>query len=156
MHRIFQTFVDRLAESADAETLRACMADAAAAFDLNCFAYLSMPRQPNAKPLHITNYPPSWTAHYLKNHYERLDPVVTEALSSTEPFGWGLEVGQMRLSKSQQQLFDEAAGFAIRSGFTIPIHDGRGAIAAVTFAADELRTKAFRDDASKSIHAFYN
>src|SRR3546814_4577498 len=47
------------------------------------------------------------------------------------------------LSRQQKQLLDEAAAFGIRCGFTIPIHDNRGVIAAVTFAADERRP-AFR------------
>ncbi len=143
MHRIFQTFIDRLSESTDVTELRAGMADAAAALDLNCFAYLSMPNQSNTEPRHITTYPPSWTAHYLRNHYERLDPVIAEVLGSPEPFDWGLEVRQRKLSKAQQQLFDEAASFGIRCGFTVPIHDGRGPIAAVTFAADEQHAAAF-------------
>jgi LuxR family transcriptional regulator, activator of conjugal transfer of Ti plasmids len=36
-------------------------------------------------------------------------------------------------------VLDEAAQFGIRRGFTVPIHDPRGPIAAVTFAADERR-----------------
>ncbi len=93
MHRIFQTFIDRLAESTDVGTLRAGTADAAAALDLNCFAYLSVSSQPHSEPQHITTYPPSWTAHYLRSHYERFDPVIVEALGSPEPFEWGLEGG---------------------------------------------------------------
>lgn len=144
MHRIFQTFIDSLAESADVGTRRTGMTEAALALDLSCFAYLSVPGQPNMEPQHITTYPPNWTAHYLQNHYERLDPVIAEALSSPEPFDWALDVRPGRLSRSQQQLFDEAADFGIRCGFTIPIHDGRGPIAAVTFTADEARSAAFR------------
>ena len=144
MHRIFQNFIDHLAESSDVETLRSGMADTAAALDLNCFAYLLVPSKPNGKPQHITTYPPNWTAHYLQNHYERLDPVIAEALSNTEPFNWGLDAGSIRLSRSQQQLFDEAASFGLRCGFTVPIHDGRGPVAAVTFAADEPRSAAFQ------------
>jgi hypothetical protein len=47
VHRIFQTFIDRLAESADAERLREGMAETAAALDLSCFAYLAVPDQSN-------------------------------------------------------------------------------------------------------------
>jgi LuxR family transcriptional activator of conjugal transfer of Ti plasmids len=144
VHRIFQTFVDHLSESVDVASLRTSMADVAAALDLNCFAYLSVPHHSNAEPRHITTYPPSWTAHYLRNHYERLDPIITQALGSPEPFEWGMDMGPSRLSRSQQQLFDEAAEFGIRCGFSVPIHDGRGPIAAVTFAADQERTAAFR------------
>jgi LuxR family transcriptional regulator, activator of conjugal transfer of Ti plasmids len=34
-------------------------------------------------------------------------------------------------------LFEEAATFGIRQGFTIPVHDNQGPIATVTFAAAE-------------------
>jgi LuxR family transcriptional regulator, activator of conjugal transfer of Ti plasmids len=136
MHRVFQTFIDRLAESADGAALRAAMTDAAAALDLPRFAYLSVPSRPNAEPGLISTYPSAWTTHYLQNRYERVDPVVTQARRRPEPFEWGPEVGPLRLSRPQRQLFNEAAEFGIRFGFTIPIHDVCGPIAAVTFATD--------------------
>ncbi|MET4520076.1 hypothetical protein ABIB81_009435 [Bradyrhizobium sp. I1.7.5] len=37
-------------------------------------------------------------------------------------------------------MFEEAAQFGIRCGFIFPIHDDRGAIAALSFATDEHRT----------------
>jgi LuxR family transcriptional regulator, activator of conjugal transfer of Ti plasmids len=143
MHRIFQTFIDRLAASADEAGFRESMSTVAAALDLKCFAYLSLPLQSGHPPLLISTYPPQWTALYLQRHYERLDPVIMRALDYPEPFEWGPGVSSARMSKRQQALFAEAAQFGIRYGFTIPIHDGRGAIAAVTFAADE-RNPAFQ------------
>lgn len=139
MHSLFQTFIDRLAESPDAAALRTAMTDAAAALDLHCFAYLSVSRGPEVESRLISTYPSAWTTYYLQKRYERIDPVITQASSSAEPFEWGPEVRLLRLSKPQRQLFDEAAEFGIRCGFTIPIHDGRGPIAAVTFAADARR-----------------
>src|SRR3546814_5335638 len=136
MHRVFQAFIDRLAESVDAVALRDAMTHAAASFDLNCFAYLAMPHRAEIGPQIISTYPSDWTGHYLESRYERLDPVILQASRATEPFEWGLEVGPGALTKRQQRFFDEAATFDIRCGFTIPIHDGRGPIAAVTFAAD--------------------
>jgi LuxR family transcriptional activator of conjugal transfer of Ti plasmids len=144
MHRIFQRFIDRLAESSDVATLRAGMAEIAIALELQCFAYLALPRRPGGTPQQITTYPPAWAEHYLRNHYERLDPVVVQVLGSTEPFEWGLELGPAVMSKAQHQLLDEAAEFGIRCGFTVPIHDGHGAIAAVTFAANDHHTAQFR------------
>jgi DNA-binding CsgD family transcriptional regulator len=41
----------------------------------------------------------------------------------------------------ENTFFDEAGTFGIRCGFTIPIHDGRGPVAAVTFASDARHTK---------------
>ena len=139
MHRVFQAFIDGLAASGDTERLRTVLADAGAALDLSCFAYLSMPsRRGDAAEL-ISNYPVEWTEHYLREHYERVDPVIVEALKATEPFEWGQEFTTKRLSKPQCALLDEAAQFGIRCGFTVPVHDSRGPVAAVTFAADERR-----------------
>ena len=113
------------------------MAEAAVALDLSCFAYLSIASRPGAIPQLISNYPTAWTEHYLKNRYERFDPVILQALGHPEPFEWGLGLEATTSSEPQHELFEEAARFGIRSGFTIPIHDARGPVAAVTFAADE-------------------
>lgn len=139
MHRVFQTFIDGLAVGNDAESLRKVLADAGAALDLNCFAYLSLPWRRGEAPRLISTYPIAWTDHYLRKRYERVDPVIVEALAYPEPFEWGQEFSSQRLSKTQYALLDEAAQFGIRCGFTVPIHDPRGPIAAVTFATDERR-----------------
>lgn len=139
MHRVFQSFIDGLAASGDAESLRNVLADASSALDLSCFAYLSLPSRKGGAPELISTYPVKWTDHYLRQSYERLDPVIIEAVATPQPFEWGNEFSRERLSKSQQGFLEEAAEFGIRSGFTVPIHDPRGPIAAVTFAADEHR-----------------
>ena len=139
MHRMFQRFVDGLAASSNAESLRAVLAEAGAALDLDRFAYLSMPPRRGDAPELISTYPVAWTDHYLREHYERVDPVIVNALTATEPFEWGQGYTAKRLTKPQCTLLDEAAQFGIRCGFTVPIHDSRGTVAAITFAADERR-----------------
>ena len=139
MHRIFQNFVDRLTTARDPEALRGAMAEAAAALDLSCFAYLSVAHCPGASAGLISNYPSAWTKLYVQSHYERFDPVIIRALRHPEPFEWGVETGSSTSSELQRELFEKAAKFGIRCGFTIPIHDNRGPTAAVTFAADERR-----------------
>ncbi|MGB6536339.1 MAG: LuxR family transcriptional regulator [Xanthobacteraceae bacterium] len=139
MHHVFQSFIDGLATSGDAESLRTVLAEAGAALDLSCFAYLSLPPRRSDSPQFISTYPVKWTDHYLQHRYERLDPVINKALATPQPFEWGHEFTPKRLSKSEQGILEEAAQFGIRCGFTVPIHDPRGPIAAVTFAADERR-----------------
>lgn len=139
MHRVFQAFIDGLAASGDAESLRTVLAEAGAALDLSCFAYLALPTRRGGLPELISTYPVAWTDHYLRQRYERLDPVIVKALATIEPFEWGQEFPSQRLSKPQCALLEEAACCGIRCGFTVPVHDSRGPIAAVTFAADERR-----------------
>ena len=61
MHRVFQAFIDGLAASSDTERLRTVLANAGAALDLSCFAYLSMPSRRGDAPELISNYPVEWT-----------------------------------------------------------------------------------------------
>jgi LuxR family transcriptional regulator, activator of conjugal transfer of Ti plasmids len=143
MHRLFQNFIDSLAESSDAQALRLAMEEAASALDLPCFAYLALPRATGNSARLISNYPTQWTTHYLQSHYERLDPVIFQVLADPEPFEWGPDVTSSTPSPQQLELLDDAAFFGIRYGFTIPIHDGSGAIAAVTYASQE-RGSVFR------------
>lgn len=139
MHRVFQAFIDGLAIGSDAESLRKVLSEASAALDLSCFAYLALPSRRGDAPRLISTYPITWTDHYLQQRYERVDPVIVEALASPEPFEWGQEFASQHLSKAQYALLNEAAQFGIRCGFTVPIHDPQGPIAAVTFATDERR-----------------
>lgn len=141
MYRIFQTFIDGLAEGADEAAFNDAMSQAAAALELSCFAYLCLPQRRSDKARLISTYPTPWTAHYLDRHYERLDPVIRQALRVTEPFEWGNGIAPARLSTAQHQLFEEAASFGIRYGFTIPIHDGRGPLGRLDFFESAL---AFR------------
>ena len=143
MHQIFQQFIDGLVDSKSEEALRITMERAAAALDLACFAYLALPYTKGSNSQLISNYPSKWTAHYLNNHYEHLDPVILQALTEREPFEWGPGLGPKTLTPQQRDLFADAALFGIRFGFTIPIHDGHGPIAAVTYASQE-RGPAFQ------------
>lgn len=142
MHRIYQQFIDRLSESTDIGELRASMDIAATALDLSCFAYFSI-RCDGKRPQLISNYPSEWTDHYQKQRYGSLDPVIAQAATSTDPFEWGIAVQTPPLSVAQQKLFEEAAAFGISCGFTVPIHDRFGAIAAVTFASDKRLSSTF-------------
>ncbi len=143
MHRLLHAFIDGLAESSDEQSLHSVIQTTAAALDLNCFAYLALPARSEARPRLISNYPAQWTAHYLESHYERLDPVIAQALRDLEPFEWGPGIGITSLTREQMQLLENAAAFGIRCGFTIPIHDGRGPVAALTYASEE-RASAFQ------------
>src|SRR5258708_8272758 len=139
MHRVFQTFIDRLSESVNLDSFRDTMADVGMALDLKYFAYLSLPHRRGDKPHLISTYPSDWTTHYLRNRYERLDPVIIQALAGPELFQWGPGIHLKKISTAQYELLDEASSFGIRHGFTVPIHDGRGPVAAFTFAAGARR-----------------
>ncbi|WP_287093719.1 autoinducer binding domain-containing protein [Mesorhizobium sp.] len=131
------TFLERLSESVDETDFREALTSAALGLDLLKFAYLSLPLQPSGEPRLISNYPPPWTAHYLRNQYQRVDPVILRARVADSPFRWESDLRGFEISEVQQKLFVEAAEFGICCGLTIPIVDSRGRAAAMTFAARE-------------------
>ena len=139
MHCIFQKFIDLLSIAENPADFSEAMATAAAAFELSSFAYLALPDTVKGKPRLISTYPPQWTAHYLKLGYQRIDPIITEAIQTPEPFRWGIDVLSSGYSPAQRQLMDEATEFGIRIGFTVQIHDGLGPVAALTFATDHRK-----------------
>ncbi|OBQ95791.1 MULTISPECIES: LuxR family transcriptional regulator [Mesorhizobium] len=143
MQSLFERFLERLSESVDETDLRGAMAEVASGFDLLAFAYLSLPPRPNGKPTLISNYPAAWTARYLTNRYQSVDPVIVRARCGGSTFQWGSDmIGTERASGAQ--VFEEAAQFGIRSGVTFPIIDGRGNFAAMTFAGEEPVPAFFR------------
>lgn len=137
MYSIFQSFVDGLADAHNAEDLRTVFAEAATALGLSCFAYLSFPERGKSKLGLISNYPADWTKRYLCQHYEQIDPVIRQASETAEPFEWSIRRAPKPLSPIQVAFMEDAARFGIRCGFTVPVRDSRGAIAAITFATDE-------------------
>ncbi|MBB2735491.1 LuxR family transcriptional activator of conjugal transfer of Ti plasmids [Bradyrhizobium japonicum] len=126
-----------LAAAKETDDFSQTMVVTAKALDLSCFAYLALPQSPHGRPELISNYPTDWTSHYLESRYQRIDPVIQSVLTSPEPFRWGFDLSNTCHSTLQQQMLDEASQFGIRCGFTIPIHDGRSPIAALTFASDQ-------------------
>lgn len=137
MHHVFQRFIDLLSTAEVSADFCDAMAVTATALDLSCFAYLALPRVGDGKPRLISTYPAEWTSHYLRSHYQRIDPIIVEALRTPEPFRWGLDQASRPYSREQQQLLDEASQFGIRFGFTVPIHDGHSPVAALTFASNQ-------------------
>ncbi|MGX1101306.1 LuxR family transcriptional regulator [Amorphus sp. MBR-141] len=137
MRMIFEGFIDHLSGGVNYSDLRMALSIAADELEIRSFAYLLMPFETVKEPQLVSNYPSCWTSRYINNNYEQIDPVIEVARCGTCPFQWDAEFGRSDTSRRQQQLFEEAAEFGIRCGLTIPIHDRRGNVAAMTFAADE-------------------
>ncbi len=57
MHRIFQNFIGSLTSAQEPKAFRDAMAEAAAALDLSCLAYFSVPGRPRHAVRLISNYP---------------------------------------------------------------------------------------------------
>src|SRR5688572_6554631 len=78
MQKAYQRFVDILSGQPTRRELEMALAAAAGTLGLPMFAYLLLPEQRSAPSL-ISNYPGTWTKHYLAHRYDRLDPVIGTA-----------------------------------------------------------------------------
>ena len=151
---VFQTFMDRLQTVQAEGDLREAMGSLAASFGLNRFAYLGFPRPGPQQPVYITTYPDEWTHHYLNRRYQDIDPVVVQVRAGLLPFVWDSRVPGDRASSEQRRFFGEATEFGINCGFTVPIHDGQGGVAAITFASDE-KTQLLRREVEQNRHILH-
>ncbi|HKW53123.1 MAG TPA: LuxR family transcriptional regulator [Stellaceae bacterium] len=132
----FQDFIDRLERARDEDGLRSAMSIISDALGFTGFAYVGCTDPFGEIPRYVTSYPGTWVQHYVDRRYDQIDPVLAHARNSVMPFLWGDQTGGRCTSRDHPQLFDEARQFGIICGFSVPIHDSRGAVTSLTFAAD--------------------
>jgi LuxR family transcriptional regulator, activator of conjugal transfer of Ti plasmids len=100
------------------------------------FAYLSFaPRGDDDDTMAMSTYPSAWVQRYCANRYDRIDPVIARSVATNLPFTWSTDRSDAKLTKKQKKFFEEAGGFEIRHGVTIPVHDRQGKVATLTLAA---------------------
>lgn len=138
MGRTFQEFIDALAAGPDSAALHAAMKDIAVAFEIDSFAYIFAPAKRSGEIRIISNYPQGWTARYLAQGYDKLDPVIEQVRSSADPFEWGLGASPSMKESGQDSFMEEAASFGVTSGITFPIYDACCRFAALTFASSSF------------------
>lgn len=85
----------------------------------------------------LTDYPPEWRQIYVARNFKAVDPVMRMGRQNMGPFAWK---GNERYLNglTDEIFFREAAGFGIRSGFSMPIPAGYGRFAMLTLASDNI------------------
>lgn len=78
-------------------------------------------------------YPDDWMEHYFARQYQRIDPVIGEALRSSRPFLWDT----LPMDADQQRLMDESKELRLFDGVGIPMHSANGEVAAIGVASSE-------------------
>ncbi len=139
--------VDELATATDEASLVAIGRRAVRRLGFQSFAYLSFAHPRSA---FLSSYPEVWKGHYVRNGYERIDPVVVQARKSRTGFYWDGSRPSTPTSLAQRRLFREASAFGINNGVTVPIHGGFGQLAAFTLAGED-RDPAFPRYASEAL-----
>jgi LuxR family transcriptional regulator, activator of conjugal transfer of Ti plasmids len=133
----WQTFIDRIHAATDVDALRDAMTEVGGAFGAIGFTYISGLKFDPSPPPYITTYPGEWVRRYLNQRYYEIDPVFIRARESLLPFIWDHGVVGAPTSNEQRRLFAEAEEFGINGGFTVPIPDGAGDVATLSFATEQ-------------------
>jgi LuxR family transcriptional regulator, activator of conjugal transfer of Ti plasmids len=115
------------------------MSHASQALGLHRFAYISIAPRPKIEPTLIPPYPEAWTSRYLQQRFQKYDPVIVRARQPAAPFDWGADTLTDAVSPKGGEVFEEAAHYGIRYGFSIPVPAETGPCVVVTFATDERR-----------------
>jgi len=127
--RISERFVDLRDEYRGSEDKRQFFQDLVEPFGLGHVTYFGVFPQWNADQSHqlMTTYSKNWETHYFERKYDRLDPVLVQAMRGVLPFDWD------QISKEDRAVrdfFGEAGEFGIpENGLSIPVRGPTGDMA---------------------------
>lgn len=133
-----RSLIDMLEVAQDEQTIRSALRNYAHTSGYDRFAYL----QTEGLEIRTFNsYPDPWQDTYLRNHYSRIDPVVTEAKRKRDLFFWTADDWPARGTSLLRRFRDEAVDHGIRSGITIPAEGSFGSTMMLTFASPERKAR---------------
>lgn len=125
----------KLLESTDAESWERvlCALARALGFDHALFGMVICRHVPFEQAFIRSDYPPKWRSYYDENRLAYCDPTVEHCLKTTVPLIW---CPATFTTPDAQTLYEEAAGYGIKSGVTLPIHGPAGECGAFSLASD--------------------
>jgi LuxR family quorum-sensing transcriptional regulator LasR len=132
----------QLLESKDAESWRRAMFELAKSFGFDQVLY-GVVNSRHALLEHAfvqSNYSEEWRQHYDAERMFYVDPTVAHCLTSTLPIIWQPETFS---TKEGHALYEEASGYGIRTGVTLPIHGPNGEAGMLSLASDVAPGKKF-------------
>lgn len=75
-----------------------------------------------------SNYSPDWLNKYTSEKMHYVDPTFSHCISKSVPLIWSPETFSAR---KQKEMYEEACGYGVRSGVTLPIHGAKGELGIV-------------------------
>jgi len=126
--------IEALRFATDRRGIDEAMSQFSCAYGFRWFSYLSVN---GAEVSGISNYPSRWQALYLASNLASVDPVVEAVPLHRGGFLWSDSKPPVRPTREHRSFFDKARAFGIRSGMTIPVFDGFGRRAIVTFSGED-------------------
>jgi LuxR family quorum-sensing transcriptional regulator LasR len=95
-----------------------------------------------------SNYSSDWLNKYTADKLHHFDPTFLHCLSKSTPLIWSPDIFS---GHRQKEMYEEASGYGIRSGVTLPIHGASGELGIVCFVSDTKPDKHFHNDANRNL-----
>jgi len=94
----------------------------------------------DARLIMIDGYPPGWVKHYFEQSHFDADPVMAYCAQHVVPTCWS----DLRLEPGSQaeRMMQEAAGFGLRDGVSMPLHSPQGELGILSLAVDAAPDEA--------------
>lgn len=80
------------------------------------------PAHPPRGAVMLHNYPGGWVRTFSEARLYEIDPVLERARSCPLPFFWDTAFRPNSLTRSQQIILADAAGYGLKHGYTVPLH----------------------------------
>ena len=100
------------------------------------FAFSLRVTAPSLPPSHfaVTNYPAAWGERYLARGYFKVDPVAVHCECSALSAVW---YEQASHGSRTGPFWEEAGAFGLRSGLSLRVHAGAGAVGVFSLSRDQ-------------------
>lgn len=126
----------RLSNAATLDELHILCREYSEALGFQHFVYaLRVPTHfADARLIMVDGYPPGWVKHYFEQAHFDCDPVMAYCAQHVVPMCWSdlsLEHGSQA-----ERMMQEAAGFGLRDGVTMPLHRPQGELGILSLAVD--------------------
>jgi LuxR family quorum-sensing transcriptional regulator LasR len=142
----------RLMDSANADTWRKqlCALAREQGYDHVLFGMVASRHTKLENAFLVSNYSPAWRERYDADRLAYVDPTVSHCLSSSLPIVWAPQTFR---TEEERALYEEASGFGIRAGVTLPVHGPGGEFGVLSFANGARPDGHFSRDAQESMAA---
>lgn len=144
--KLLNEFEEQLHCSDSLSELRSMMDASLSNLGFAAYAYVRIALKPGGacEIRGLTNYPSEWCKRYKDADYFAVDPTLWYCESELRPVTWH-ELCEMQKPKGfAGNLFEEASGYGLRNGITVPLHGGDRWLSAMNVVTDLACEEAAR------------
>ena len=135
--RSLNEFIDQLSSADTVQSVHAVCAKLCDQFGFDHFHYGARFPTSFTQPyfIDVSSYPSEWWQRYKDQGYLAVDPAVAHCASNVMPITWDKVAPSSGQDKLQWQIMDEAQGFGLKGGLSIPLHSPQGEAAMLSFTS---------------------